>query len=64
VLSLGTLEYRAPDAGVRKIILKAREGQIIESGFNFHECPVLEFEASTGDTSEDQATNQEAIGKA
>jgi len=69
VITFGTLEYRAPDAGVRKMILKAREGKIIEAGFNFHERPVLEFEAASADASEDQAasqsaTNQVAIDKA
>ena len=46
VVTFGTMEYRVPDAGVRKMILKAREGLIKEAGFNFHERPVLEFAAA------------------
>jgi hypothetical protein len=64
VITFGSLEYRAPDAGVRKMILKARDGHIIEAGFNFHERPVLEFEASSGDDSENHDTKEEAIGQA
>lgn len=44
VVFFGTLEYHVPDAGIRKIILKAGEGQIIESGFNYYERPVLVFD--------------------
>ncbi|MDX9959718.1 MAG: hypothetical protein RBT68_14865, partial [Spirochaetia bacterium] len=54
VVTLGTLEYRVPDAGVRKMILKAREGLIMEAGFNFHDRPVLEFEAPADESTEDQ----------
>ena len=55
IVTFGTLEYRVPEAGVRKMILKAREGQIIEAGFNFHERPVLEFETSADALSEELA---------
>ncbi len=41
----GTLEYRAPDAGIRRTILRAGENQILESGFNYNERPVLVFDA-------------------
>ena len=41
----GTLEYRAPDAGIRRTILKAGENQILESGFNYNERPVLVFDS-------------------
>jgi uncharacterized protein (DUF342 family) len=54
VVTFGTLEYRVPDAGVRKMILKAREGLIMEAGFNFHDRPVLEFEAPADESTEDQ----------
>jgi uncharacterized protein len=54
VVTFGTLEYRVPDAGVRKMILKAREGLIIEAGFNFHDRPVLDFAASVDESAEDQ----------
>jgi hypothetical protein len=40
-----------------------KEGQIIEAGFNFHERPVLEFEASAGSASEDQAASQAATNQ-
>jgi hypothetical protein len=36
------------------MILKAREGQIIEAGFNFHERPVLEFETLAEDAADDE----------
>jgi uncharacterized protein (DUF342 family) len=45
VITFGTMEYRVGDAGARKMILKAGEGQIQESGFNFNERPTLSFEA-------------------
>ena len=40
----GALEYRAPDAGIRKTILRAGENQVLESGFNYHDRPELAFE--------------------
>ncbi len=46
VVSFGVLEYRAPDAGIRKTILKAGETEVIEAGFNYHERPVLDFSAA------------------
>ena len=45
VVTFGTLEYRAPDNGIRKTILKAGEKEILESGFNYNERPVLVFDA-------------------
>jgi hypothetical protein len=39
----GNMEYRAPDKGVRKTILKAGERDIVESGFNPFEKPALSF---------------------
>jgi hypothetical protein len=54
IVTFGTLEYRVPDAGVRKMILKAREGQIIEAGFNFHDRPVLEFETPIENTADEE----------
>ena len=58
IVTFGSLEYRVPDAGVRKMILKAREGQIIEAGFNFHERPVLEFETLADAPSVDLAPEE------
>lgn len=43
-ISFGRLEYRAPDNGARKTILRAGEKEIIESGFNFHDKPKLNFD--------------------
>ena len=45
VVTFGNLEYRVPDAGIRRTILKAGENQILESGFNFNEKPELVFDA-------------------
>lgn len=39
----GRLEYRAPEKGIRKTILKAGETEVAESGFNYHERPQIEF---------------------
>lgn len=44
VVNFGNLEYRAPDKGVRKTILKAGEHEVAESGFNYHDRPRLIFE--------------------
>ncbi|HUX11633.1 MAG TPA: FapA family protein, partial [Spirochaetia bacterium] len=44
VVVFGNLEYRVPDAGVRKTILKAGEHGILESGFNYHKRPKLIFD--------------------
>ena len=41
--SFGTLEYRPPDAGIRKLVLRAGEREILESGFNYHERPAVDF---------------------
>jgi hypothetical protein len=43
VLVFGNLEYRVPDNGARKTILKAGEHGIVESGFNYHNRPRLIF---------------------
>jgi uncharacterized protein (DUF342 family) len=42
-IGFGRLEYRAPDNGARKTILRAGEKEILESGFNFHDKPKLDF---------------------
>lgn len=42
-VSFGRLEYRAPDNGARKTILRAGEKEVLESGFNFHDKPKLDF---------------------
>jgi len=60
VVTFGTLEYQVPEAGVRKMILKAREGLIIEAGFNFHERPILDFNALVDETSAAQAPLDQA----
>jgi uncharacterized protein (DUF342 family) len=44
VIRFGTLEYRAPDNGVRKTIIKTGENDIVESGFNPYERPKLIFD--------------------
>ncbi len=43
----GNMEYRAPDKGVRKTVLKAGEKAVIESGFNPFEKPELSFKEET-----------------
>ncbi|MFP4561740.1 MAG: FapA family protein [Spirochaetia bacterium] len=43
-VSFGRLEYRAPDNGARKTILKAGEDEVVEAGFNPHDRPKLDFE--------------------
>ena len=44
-VTFGRLEYRAPDNGAKKTILKAGEDEVMETGFNPHERPKLDFEA-------------------
>jgi uncharacterized protein (DUF342 family) len=44
VVSFGTFEYRAPDNGARKTILRPGEKELIESGFNFREKPSISFD--------------------
>ncbi len=44
VVLFGKTEYRAPASGARKTILKAGEREVIESGFNPYDRPVLIFE--------------------
>lgn len=48
-VSFGQLEYRGAAAGIRKIVLKARDGLVIESAFNYRERPVLTFDAPSAD---------------
>lgn len=43
VVMFGNMEYRAPDKGVRKTILKAGVHEIIESGYNYKEKPKLKL---------------------
>jgi len=52
VITFGNLEYRVPDAGARKTILRAGTHEIQESGFNYHTRPTLVFEEAQ--TAEDQ----------
>jgi uncharacterized protein (DUF342 family) len=40
----GKLEFRVPEAGSRKTVLRAGEHEIIESGYNMKERPRLEFD--------------------
>jgi len=44
IINFGTNEYRVPDAGVRKMILRVVGHEILESGFNHKEKPELAFE--------------------
>jgi uncharacterized protein (DUF342 family) len=39
----GKLEFRVPDNGSRKSVLRAGEHEIIESGYNFRDRPKIEF---------------------
>ncbi|MDR1625767.1 MAG: FapA family protein [Spirochaetia bacterium] len=40
----GRLEFRVPDNGSRKSVLRAGEHEIIESGYNFRDRPKIQFE--------------------
>ena len=42
----GNLEFRVPDNGARKTVLKAADHEIVESGYNYREKPVLVFDES------------------
>jgi hypothetical protein len=44
VVTFGRHEFRAPEKGVRRTVLKAGEDGVKESGFNPHEQPELDFE--------------------
>jgi hypothetical protein len=46
VVIFGPLEYRAPDAGIRKTVLRAGADQVLESGFNYREKPEFAFDSS------------------
>ena len=48
-VTFGQLEYRGAAAGIRKVVLKARDGLIIESGFNYKDRPVLSFDAPSAE---------------
>jgi uncharacterized protein (DUF342 family) len=54
-IHIGAVEYRAPDAGARKIIVKARDGHIVEAGFNYRERPSLDFSANEDEAQADEA---------
>lgn len=45
LLTFGTFEYRVPDNGVRKTIFRSGEYEILESGFDYHNRPKLDFSA-------------------
>ncbi len=45
-IHFGAAEYRAPDAGARKVILRCRDGHIVEAGFNYRDRPSLDFNES------------------
>jgi hypothetical protein len=45
VVSFGRHEYRAPDKGARKTVLRPGKDQIQESGFDFHDPPKIDFDA-------------------
>jgi uncharacterized protein (DUF342 family) len=59
----GALEYRAPDNGARKIILKAGDRQILESGFNYNDRPKLVFDDPDGASTPDAALVESAALK-
>ena len=44
-VTFGQIEYRGASNGIRKVVLKARDGQITESAFNYKDRPVLAFVA-------------------
>lgn len=44
VIRFGRMEYRAPDNGARKTVLRAGEKEIYETGFNVHDKPDLDFD--------------------
>ncbi|WP_455383002.1 FapA family protein [Salinispira pacifica] len=52
VVTFGSLEYRAPDKGARKTILKAGEHEITESGYNYRDRPKLNFEEPAAELEE------------
>jgi uncharacterized protein (DUF342 family) len=54
-IHIGAVEYRAPDAGARKIIVRARDGHIVEAGFNYRERPSLDFNADEDEAQADEA---------
>jgi hypothetical protein len=54
-IHIGAVEYRAPDAGARKIIVRARDGHIVEAGFNYRERPSLDFNANEDEAQADEA---------
>jgi uncharacterized protein (DUF342 family) len=43
----GKLEFRVPDNGTRKSVLRAGEHEVIESGYNFREKPKIEFDEAS-----------------
>jgi uncharacterized protein (DUF342 family) len=45
-IMFGKLEFKVPDNGARKTILRAGGHEIIESGYNYREKPKLEFDGS------------------
>ncbi len=44
VVTFGKHEFRAPEKGVRRTVLKSGEDGVKESGFNPHEKPEIDFE--------------------
>ncbi|MFP4300759.1 MAG: FapA family protein [Spirochaetaceae bacterium] len=45
VVSFGRQEYRAPEKGARKTVLRPGRERVQESGFDYHNPPKIEFEA-------------------
>ena len=43
-IMFGRLEFRVPDNGSRKSVLRAGEHEVFESGYNFRERPKIEFD--------------------
>ena len=50
VVTFGRQEYRAPEKGARKTVLRPGTDQVQESGFDYRNPPKLEFEAPTPKT--------------
>lgn len=57
VITFGNLDFRPPDAGIRKIILRAADNKIIDSAFNYHERPQLNFAKEA----EEEEKNQDNV---
>lgn len=57
-VSFGTWEYRAPEKGTRKTILRAGSDGIVESGYNPYDAPELAFDEEDGEPASDDGDAQ------